>query len=48
MTSALLLATVMAAEVAAPVQVAIAELPAIMAAVKAPGASAVLVNVWAT
>ena len=48
MTSALLLATVMAAEVAAPVQVEIADLPAIMAAVKAPGASAVLVNVWAT
>jgi len=48
MTSALLLATIMAAEVAAPVQVEIAELPAIMAAVKAPGAAAVLVNVWAT
>ena len=48
MTSALLLATVMAAEVAAPVQVDVAGLPAIMAAVKAPGASAVLVNVWAT
>jgi thiol-disulfide isomerase/thioredoxin len=48
MTSALLLATVMAAEVAAPVQVEVADLPAIMAAVKAPGAAAVLVNVWAT
>ena len=30
------------------VQVAVAELPAILAAVKAPGAQAVLVNVWAT
>jgi thiol-disulfide isomerase/thioredoxin len=48
MTSALLVATVVAAEAAAPVQVEIAELPAIMAAIKAPGAQAVLVNVWAT
>ena len=49
MTPALLLATVVAAEAAsAPVQVEIAELPAIMAAIKAPGAQAVLVNVWAT
>src|SRR3954468_1150672 len=30
------------------VKVEIAELPAILAAVKAPGAQAVLVNVWAT
>jgi thiol-disulfide isomerase/thioredoxin len=30
------------------VQVDVAELPAILAAVKAPGAQAVLVNVWAT
>jgi thiol-disulfide isomerase/thioredoxin len=37
-----------AAPAPAPVQVEIAELPAIMAAVKAPGAQAVLVNVWAT
>jgi thiol-disulfide isomerase/thioredoxin len=31
-----------------PVKVEIAEVPAILAAIKAPGASAVLVNVWAT
>src|SRR5262245_32467919 len=48
MTTALLIATVLAAEAAGPVQVEVAELPAIMAAVKAPGAAAVLVNVWAT
>jgi thiol-disulfide isomerase/thioredoxin len=46
----LLAATVLAAP-AAPepaVKVEIAELPAILAAVKAPGAAAVLVNVWAS
>jgi len=48
MTGALFVATLLAAEAAPPVQVEIAELPAIMAAVKAPGAQAVLVNVWAT
>ena len=48
MTGALLVATLLAAEAAPPVQVEIAELPAILAAVKAPGAQAVLVNVWAT
>jgi thiol-disulfide isomerase/thioredoxin len=51
MTGALLVATLLAAEAApsgAPVKVEIAELPAILAAVKAPGAQAVLVNVWAT
>jgi thiol-disulfide isomerase/thioredoxin len=50
MTPALLVATVLAAEAAAPapVPVEVAELPAIMAAIKAPGAQAVLVNVWAT
>jgi thiol-disulfide isomerase/thioredoxin len=32
----------------APVSVTVAELPAIQAAIKAPGAKAVLVNVWAT
>jgi thiol-disulfide isomerase/thioredoxin len=37
-----------AAAAPAAVQVAVAELPAILAAVKAPGAQAVLVNVWAT
>ena len=37
-----------AAAPAAPAKVDIAELPAIMAAVRAPGAQAVLVNVWAT
>ena len=48
MTSAFLVATVTAAAAAVPAKVDIAELPAIMAAVKAPGAAAVLVNVWAT
>ena len=48
MTGALLVATLLAAEPAAALQVEIAELPAIMAAVKAPGAQATLVNVWAT
>jgi thiol-disulfide isomerase/thioredoxin len=55
MTPALLIATALAAEAAAPapaaaapVAVEIAELPAILAAIKAPGAQAVLVNVWAT
>jgi len=50
MTSALLLAAWLAAEPGPPVRVAVAvaEPPAIMAAVKAPGAQAVLVNVWAT
>ena len=52
MFGALLVATLLAAEAAAPsgapVKVEIAELPAILAAVKAPGAQAVLVNVWAT
>ena len=33
---------------AAPSAVTVAELPAILAAIKAPGAKAVLVNVWAT
>ena len=33
---------------APPVSVTVAEPPAIMEAVKAPGATAVLVNVWAT
>ena len=50
MLPVLLAATVLAAP-AAPepaVKVEIAELPAILAAVKAPGASAVLVNVWAS
>src|SRR6187402_2506401 len=32
----------------AALQVEVAELPAILAAIKAPGAQAVLVNVWAT
>jgi len=46
----LLAATVLAAPAApAPtVKVEIAEVPAILAAVKAPGAAAVLVNVWAS
>src|SRR5881394_2948257 len=51
MTTSLLIATAFAAAAAAPappVRVDVAELPAIMAAVKAPGAQAVLVNVWAT
>lgn len=48
MTAPLVLASLLAAQAAAPVRVDIAELPAIMAAVKAPGAQAVLVNVWAT
>jgi thiol-disulfide isomerase/thioredoxin len=48
MTAALLVATLLASEPAAPLQVEVAELPAIMAAIKAPGAQAVLVNVWAT
>jgi thiol-disulfide isomerase/thioredoxin len=51
MTGALLVATLLAAEAApsgAPVKVEIADLPAILAAVKTPGAQAVLVNVWAT
>ena len=56
MTPALLLATALAAAAgpadaaapAPPVQVEVAELPAILAAIKAPGAQAVLVNVWAT
>lgn len=49
------LATLLAVEAAppavpasAPAKVDVAEVPAIMAAVKAPGAQAVLVNVWAT
>jgi thiol-disulfide isomerase/thioredoxin len=36
------------AQASAPPAVAVAELPAILAAVKAPGARAVLVNVWAS
>jgi len=55
MISTLLAATVLAAAAepapapaAAPARVAVAELPAILEAVKAPGAQAVLVNVWAT
>ena len=50
MTPALLLATLLAAPAAtpAPIRVDVAEVPAILAAVKAPGAQAVLVNVWAT
>ena len=50
-TGALLLATLLAAEPPPPapaVHVEVAEVGAIMAAVKAPGAQAVLVNVWAT
>jgi thiol-disulfide isomerase/thioredoxin len=38
----------MAAEAGAPAHVDVAELPAIVAAIKAPGAQAVLVNVWAS
>jgi len=52
MTSAFLFATMLAAEAAAPAsgaaRVDVAEVSAIMAAVKAPGARAVLVNVWAS
>jgi thiol-disulfide isomerase/thioredoxin len=52
MPSALLLATALTAPAAAPaptaVRVDVAEVAAILAAVKAPGAQAVLVNVWAT
>jgi thiol-disulfide isomerase/thioredoxin len=52
MPSALLLATFLTAPAPAaapaPVRVEVAEVPAILAAVKAPGAQAVLVNVWAT
>src|SRR3954467_3512673 len=50
MTGLLLLATMMTAQAAAaaPLRVGVAELPAILAAVKAPGAAAVLVNVWAS
>jgi len=56
MTAALLvstLATLLAAEpvppaAPAPLQVEVAELPALLTAIKAPGAQAVLVNVWAT
>ncbi len=50
MTPALLLATLLGAPAAAPapVRVDVAEVSAILAAVKAPGAQAVLVNVWAT
>ena len=50
MLSLLVAATVLAAPAAPepPVKVELAEVPAILAAVKAPGASAVLVNVWAT
>jgi thiol-disulfide isomerase/thioredoxin len=46
----LVAATVLAGPAAPepPVKVEIAEVPAILAAIKAPGASAVLVNVWAT
>jgi len=50
MTAPLVLASLLAAEavVPTPARVDVAELAAIMAAVKAPGAQAVLVNVWAT
>jgi thiol-disulfide isomerase/thioredoxin len=54
MLPSLLIATVFAGAAAqpaaapAPVRVDVAELPAILAAVKAPGAQVVLVNVWAT
>jgi thiol-disulfide isomerase/thioredoxin len=58
MTGAFLISTVatlLAAQPAAPAapapaqaQVEVAELPAILAAIRAPGAQAVLVNVWAT
>jgi thiol-disulfide isomerase/thioredoxin len=43
-----LLAAPAADAAAPPLQVEVAELPAILAALKAPGAQAVLVNVWAT
>jgi len=46
--SALLAWPAAAGEGPAPVAVTVAELPAIQAAIKAPGAKAVLVNVWAT
>lgn len=49
MFPALLPAIVLAASAGpAPVQVTVADLPAIRAAVAAPGANAVLVNIWAT
>src|SRR6476646_352347 len=48
MPTALLVASLMAAEAGAPVHVDVAELPAIVAAIKAPGAQAVRVNVWAS
>src|SRR5580765_6180790 len=54
MTAPLVLASLLAAGAAPPapapaaVRVDIAEVPAILAAVKAPGAAAVLVNVWAS
>jgi len=48
MMSALLVALLAADAGPPPVRVDVAELPAIMAAIKAPGAQAVLVNVWAT
>jgi thiol-disulfide isomerase/thioredoxin len=48
MPTALLVASLMAAEAGAPAHVDVAELPAIVAAIKAPGAQAVLVNVWAS
>src|SRR5262245_43870663 len=48
MIAAFFVATLLAAEPPAPLQVEVAELPALLAAIKAPGAQAVLVNVWAT
>jgi len=48
MMSALLVVLLAADAAPPPVRVDVAELPAIMAAIKAPGAQAVLVNVWAT
>ena len=48
MMSALLVALLAADAGPPPVRVDVAELPAIMAAIKAPGAQAVLVTVWAT
>ncbi|HXU01341.1 MAG TPA: TlpA disulfide reductase family protein, partial [Polyangia bacterium] len=48
MTPALLVAMLAAADAGAGPRVEVAELPAIMAAIKAPGARAVLVNVWAS
>jgi len=48
MPIALLVASLMTVEAGTPTRVDVAELPAIVAAIKAPGAQAVLVNVWAS